>query len=628
MNTRDSDRYDSFSRRTTILSGGALGLIGTLLGRFYHIQVLESDKYKTLAEDNAVNVQLLAPCRGKIFDRFGAELASNRDNYLVLLTPAETRNLNKALDDLSKIIPLSESQRTKVIKTASRQTRYSAIIVAENLTWEQFARVNVNRPDLGSIRADIGIMRNYPYSSESAHVVGYLAAANKDESRERPGLALPDLRVGKTGIEKSLEIELRGNAGRRHVEVNAHGKIIRELERFEGDPGEDIVLTLDIELQSFTAKRLKGQSGAAVVMDIHDGDVLALVSVPSFDPNSFYLGLSPDAWEELRNDEYNPLLNKAIAGQYPPGSTFKMIVAMAALEAGIISPKETIFCSGRTTLGDRDFHCWKKGGHGALSMQHAIKYSCDSYFYEIAKRTGIDRIETMAKRFGLGQHVDIEIPGEKPGLVPSRSWKISNIGEPWQQGETLITGIGQGYLLTTPLQLAVMVSRLANGGKSVKPRLVRSVGKDASSVEETVDLGLPSQHLKLIHQGMYAVSNELGGTAYGSGVRNPGMRLAGKTGTSQVQRITRAERAGEIIRNEDLSWNRRDHSLFVAFAPVQSPRYAISVLIEHGGDGSRAAAPAAKDIMYEALKRDPLRRRSIGPIASQSTSTTVCKRKG
>lgn len=628
MNPGDSDRYNSFSRRTTILSGAALGVMGTLLGRLYHIQVLESDKYKTLAEDNAVNVQLLTPRRGKIFDRFGAELASNRDNYLILLTPAETTDLNKALDDLSKVIPLSEGQRKKVIKTASRQTKYSAIIVAENLPWEQFARVNVNMPDLGSVRADIGIMRNYPYSSESAHVVGYLAAANKDESRESPGLTLPDFRVGKTGIEKSLEIELRGNAGSRHVEVNAHGKIIRELERFEGDPGKDIVLTLDIELQSFAAKRLRGQSGAAVVMDIHNGDVLALASVPSFNPNGFYLGLSPDAWDRLRNDEYKPLLNKAIAGQYPPGSTFKMIVALAALEAGIISPKETVFCGGRTRLGARDFHCWKKGGHGALGMRQAIKQSCDLYFYEIAKRTGIDRIEVMAKRLGLGQRIDIGIPGEKPGLVPSRSWKISNIGEPWQQGETLITGIGQGYLLVTPLQLAVMVSRLANGGKAVKPRLVRSIGKDANSVEEGVDLGLSPQHLKLIHQGMYAVNNEPGGTAYSGGVQNPGMQLAGKTGTSQVQRITRSERAGEIIRNEDLPWNRRDHSLFVAFAPVQSPRYAISVLIEHGGDGSRAAAPVAKDIMYEALKRDPLNRQSIGPIASQSTSATVRKRKG
>ena len=618
MDSKDDDRYKTFSRRTAVLFGGALGLMGTLFGRLYYIQVLESDEYKVLAEDNAVHVQLLPPLRGKIFDRFGVELASNSNNYRVLLTPAETPDLDEALDALSQFVPISDNQRKKVIKAAARQTKFSAITVVENLSWEHFARVNVNGPELGGIRPNVGITRNYPYSSELSHVVGYVAAVSEDEVGEDPVLTLPGFRVGKSGIEKELESELRGNAGTRQVEVNAYSKVIRELERSEGEPGKDIVMTLDVELQGFTMKRLEGESGAAVVMDIHSGDILTLVSVPGFDPNDFNLGLSQETWDGLRNDEYKPLLDRTIAGQYPPGSTFKMIVALAALEAGTMSPRESVFCGGQARFGNRDFHCWKRGGHGALSMRRAIKHSCDLYFYEVAKRTGIDRIEAMARRFGLGQPVDIGIPGEKPGLVPSRGWKIANTGEPWQQGETLIAGIGQGYLLVTPVQLAVMVSRLANGGKAVKPRLVRSIGEEVKEPQDPADMGLSSSHLKLVHQGMCGVSNEPGGSAYGSGIRDAGMQLAGKTGTSQVRRITLAERAAGIVQNEDLPWNRRDHALFVAFAPVQSPRYGISVFIEHGGGGARAAAPIARDIMYETLKRDPLNREAVGPIALQA----------
>ncbi len=628
MDSKDGDRYKAFSRRTAILSGGALGVMGTLFGRLYYIQVLESDEYKVLAEDNAVSVQLLPPLRGKIFDRFGVELASYSDNYRVLLTPADTPDLNEALDALSEFIPISENRRKKVIKAASRQTKFSAITVVENLSWEHFARVNVNGPELGGIQSNAGVTRNYPYSSELAHVVGYVAAVNEDEVGEDPVLSLPGFRVGKSGIEKELESELRGNAGNRQVEVNAYGKVIRELERVEGEPGKDIVMTLDIDLQGFAIKRLEGQSGAAVVMDIHNGDVLALVSVPGFDPNDFNLGLSQETWDGLRNDEYKPLLDKTIAGQYPPGSTFKMVVALAALEAGAMSPHDQVFCGGRTRLGNHNFHCWKREGHGSVNLRRAIKHSCDLYFYETAKRTGIDRIEAMAKRFGLGEPSGLGIPGEKTGLVPGRNWKMSFNGEPWQQGETLITGIGQGFLLATPIQLAVMVSRLANGGKAVTPRLVRSIGQDISEPAASPDMGISAQHLKLVHQGMNGVSNEAGGTAYGSGIREEGMQLAGKTGTSQVRRITTAERAAGIIRNEDLPWNRRDHALFVAFAPIQSPRYGISVFIEHGGGGSRAAAPVARDIMLETLKRDPLNREAIGPMASQESKRATPRGEG
>jgi len=618
MDIKDNDRYKMFTRRATIMSGGALGVMGTLFGRLYYIQVLESEKYRVLADDNRVSVELLAPRRGKILDRFGTELATNVSNFRLVMVPNQVGDVEAALDSLHKIIPLTPAQRERFLrKEKSEKNKNTALSVLENLDWETFAKANIWSPDLDGVYPDAGVTRSYPFGLDLAHVVGYVRAVAEDDREEDtdPLLSLPEFRVGKNGIEKSLDLEMRGAAGNRQVEVNVHGRIVRELARDEGQSGKDVVLTLDLELQSYAMRRMEGESGAAVVMDIHNGDILALASVPGFDPNDFNLGLSQAKWDSLRNDEYKPLLNKAIAGQYPPGSTFKMLVALAALEAGITVPGESVTCLGSTRLGNQTFHCWKRGGHGVMNMRNAIKHSCDVYFYEIAQRLGIDRIEQMAKRFGLGKTLDFGIPGEKPGLVPSKGWKIANTSERWQKGETLIAGIGQGYLLTTPLQLAVMTAQLANGGKLIKPRISRAIGDNAVPIEEAQPIGVSQRNLDLVLGGMNAVSNEAGGTAYGSRIAEAGMELAGKTGTAQVRRITAAERAAGIIKNEDLPWNRRDHALFVAYAPVKDPRYAISVFVEHGGSGSRAAAPIAKDIMKKTLIKDPVRRRAVGPVA-------------
>lgn len=616
LDVKDNERYKTFTRRTAILSSGALGLFGVLLSRLYYIQVLESSEYTMLAEDNRVNVELIPPLRGRIYDRFGKEIASNRKNFRVILVPAQVTDINRALDRLSKIVPLTEAQRQKILRTAARQPKFSSLTVVQNLTWKQFAEINVNGPDLGGIQPDAGVTRFYPYGPELAHLVGYVAAVSEDEIHDDPVLVLPGFRIGKSGIEKTVEKELRGVSGTRQVEVDAFGRVIRELSRNEGSPGKDVVLTLDMALQSFALKRMAGESGAAVVLDVENGDILAMASVPGFDPNDFNLGLSQDTWDRLRNDELKPLLNKSIAGQYPPGSTFKMIVALAALEAGVMSPNETVYCAGKIRLGNHDFHCWRRGGHGWINMHNGIKHSCDVYFYEVAKRTGIDRIGEMAKRFGMGTPFDFGMLGEQPGLVPSRGWKLANFGESWQQGETLIAGIGQGFLLVTPIQLAIVCARLANGGKAVRPRIIRSIGEDSLAPSEAPSMGLSRRHLKIVQAGMNAVTNELRGTAYGSRITEKGWEMAGKTGTSQVRRITAAERAAGIIRNEDLPWKRRDHALFVAFAPVSAPRYAVSVFVEHGGSGSRVAAPIARDIMRQALALDPVTRTAIGPIAT------------
>ncbi len=626
MDIKDNDRYKMFNRRAAMMSVGGLGVMGTLFGRLYYIQVLEEETYKGLADKNSVRLEKLAPVRGRIYDRFGTELASNQSNFRLVLVPGQTQDIEQALDNLGEVIEVSDGRRERVLKAAKRSRRFSAVTVMENLEWEDFAKVNIRTPDLGGITPEAGVTRDYPFDSDLSHIVGYVAAPNESEIDEDEILSLPGMRIGKDGVERFIEAELRGQSGNRQVEVNAYGRVIRELKREDSTPGKDVILTLDMELQSYAMKRMEGESGAAVVMDIHTGDLLALASVPGFDPNDFNLGLSQDTWDGLRNNKYKPLLNKAIKGQYPPGSTVKTIMALAALEAGVMSPWESVYCGGVTRLGNHDFHCWKD--HGPVNMRTAIKESCDVYFYELAQRLGIDRIQSICNRFGLGQVFDFGLPGEKSGVVPSRGWKIANIGEPWQQGETLIAAIGQGFMLANPLQLAVMTARLANGGKAVEPRLIRAVGSEAMDIVAPPSMGFDQSQLQVILDGMNAVSNRAGGTAYGSRIWEKGMELAGKTGTSQVRRITAAERAAGIIKNEDLPWERRDHALFVAFAPVDNPRYAISVFVEHGGGGSKAAAPIARDIMHKTLIKDPSKRRAIGPVAQTMKAPSPATEEG
>ncbi|NQV55383.1 MAG: penicillin-binding protein 2, partial [Rhodospirillales bacterium] len=440
-----------------------------------------------------------------------------------------------------------------------------------------------------------------------------------------PLLDLPGFRIGKSGIEKIHDVVLRGKGGTSQVEVNAFGQEIRELERIEGQPGSEARLTIDLELQKFAAKRLGDQSASAVVIDVHSGELLAMVSTPSFDPNAFNRGLSPEEWRALVQNPRTPLNNKSISGQYAPGSTFKMVVALAALERGVITPQTRFFCKGEIELGDSTFHCWKKDGHGYMNVVSGITQSCDVYFYEVARRTGIDRISAMAHRLGLGATLGIDLPSERGGLMPTRRWKKRVKGVNWQQGETLLAGIGQGYILATPLQLAVMVSRLVNGARAIKPHLTRQIVsyEDAEDTPllapefdtEIPEIGIHQPHLELIIGAMAAVTNSPRGTAYRARIRREDMRMGGKTGTVQVRRIGKAEREQGVRKNKDLPWESRDHALFVGFAPVEAPRYAISVVVEHGGGGSSAAAPIARDILLEAQRRDP-----SGPRAADAGS--------
>jgi len=607
---RDSGRYKLFSRRVAILGGGKLALLGLLAGRMYQLQVVESDRYTTLAEENRINLRLLPPPRGRILDRYGRPLAINQENYRVSLVAEQVQDVDAILDALSRIISLGDHERQRILREVRRRRGFVPVTVRENLQWEDVSRIEVNAPDLPGLSIEVGQSRQYPFAHDFSHVLGYVAAVSEKEVTGDPLLELPGFKIGKNGVERVFDLNLRGKAGNSQVEVNAVGRVIRELSRQEGQPGDDLRLTIDRDLQKLAADRLKKEkSAAAVVMDIHNGDVLVLSSVPGFDPNEFVTGLSSRSWRRLVNDPRTPLINKAISGLYAPGSTFKMVVALAALEANIVRPDHRVFCRGFTQLGNARFHCWKKHGHGWQDIYDAHKNSCDVYFYDIAKRIGVDRIAAMARKLGLGEKTGVDLPSEKGGVIPTRAWKKALIGTPWQQGETLISGIGQGFILTTPLQLAVMTARLANGGEAVTPRLVRPEridGKD--DTPKFKKLAISRASLDVIRDGMNQVTNEHGGTAYRARISEKGMEMSGKTGTAQVRRISKAERETRVLKNHERPWRERDHALFVGYAPSDDPRYAVAVVVEHGGGGSKVAAPIARDLLLATQKRDPSNR--------------------
>ena len=607
----ETGRANIFTRRAIIVGGAQALLTAGLAGRLYQLQVVESERYQVLADENRINMQLLQPARGRIFDRFGQVLAENRLNYRLVVVPEAALNLDKALDEIAALVPIEDHDRERVLREARRKQRFVPITVRENLTWDEVSQIEVNAPDLPGVMIDVGSRRLYAFGRDTVHIVGYVGAVNESdlERTDDPLLTLPDFRIGKNGAEKVLESSLRGEAGSRQVEVNAYGRVIRELSRRTGRPGDDHMLTIDLGLQQYVAARFGEESGSAVVLDVHSGEILALASMPNYDPNLFTSGISQRQWRELIGHPRFPLSNKSIAGQYSPGSTFKMIVALAALESGEVSPYQRFYCDGSIKLGKRRFRCWRRYGHGHVAMVQGLMESCDVYFYEVAKRVGIDRIAAMSERFGFGRKLDIELPGEKPGLVPTREWKRAMIGEPWQGGETLVVGIGQGYLLTTPLQLAVMVARIANGGIAVEPRLLAEVIRDGQPVpreSETFNpMGLSPAHLDIVRKGMNFVVNEPKGTAYQARIEEPALAMAGKTGSVQVRRISEREHRTGVIKNEDRPWKERDHALFVAYAPLERPRYGVAVVVEHGGSGGSVAAPIARDILREVQRRDP-----------------------
>jgi penicillin-binding protein 2 len=601
MQQPEADRTRCFTRRALVLGGAQLAFFGGLAARLHHLQVERGADYALLAEDNRANQRLLVPPRGQILDRLGRPLARNVPTYRVQVIREQARDLEGVLQRLAGLVSLAPERIDAVLAEARMRRAFLPLLVREDLDWAEVTRIAVHTPELPGVVLDSGLLRHYPEGVGLAHVVGYVGSVNQAEQARDPDplLHLPEFRIGKSGIERSYDLTLRGRAGLSRVEVNAIGREIRELDRREGIAGEDVRLALDLELQRFCVARLSAElSASAVVLDVRTGAVMALASVPSYDPSAFTGGLRHATWRDLRDNPRTPLVNKCIRGQYPPGSTFKMVTALAALEAGI-SPAHQVFCPGHLSLGRAVFHCWRDHGHGRIAMVQALGQSCDVFFYDVARRVGIDAIAAMADRFGLGRTLGIDLPGEQPGLIPTRAWKQAALGESWQKGETLVCGIGQGFVSTTPLQLAVMAARLGNGGLAVTPWLVRP------PVAPPAPVGVPMDALAVVLSGMREVVHGPRGTARAADPGLPGVEMAGKTGTAQVRRISRAERATGSHKRKNIPWVERDHALFVCCAPLARPRYAVAVVVEHGMSGSKTASPIARDIMRKALELDP-----------------------
>jgi penicillin-binding protein 2 len=533
-----------------------------------------------------------------------------------LFVPEQARDVGAALDAFGRLVEIPPAKRAKVLRQLRRRAPYTPIEIESNLTWDQFSRVNFELPHLPGALPDVGETRAYPFGAAAAFVVGYVGAVTEGDlaaqasEADRIVLRQPGFKVGREGLERTYDRELRGSAGAVNVKVNAYGRVIEELADDAKPPaqGETLALTIDAEMQLAAVKALGEESAAAVVMDVVTGDILVLASTPAFDPNDFNVGIGPALWRELNESPYKPLLNKPISGVYPPGSTIKVASAVAAQMAGF-KPSFRAHCPGKYWYGNRYFHCWKKEGHGALDMRGAIKHSCDVYFYTIARELEIDVFADAARKLGLGQVYELGIPGQANGVVPDRQWKRryfahSPQNQPWFQGETLSCIIGQGYVTATPLQLAVMAARVATG-REVRPRIVRIKGGIEIPPQPFSEIDVNPGFLDVVRGGMDAVTNEPGGTAYRSRLENPEWRLAGKTGTSQIYVITAEERARGLTKPEDLPWERRDHALFICYAPVQNPRYACAVVVEHGIGGARAAGPKAREIMRAVMEKNP-----------------------
>jgi len=616
---RDMERRKEFTRRALILGAGKVLVFGVLASRLAYLQVIEQKKFQMMSDKNRISLRLLPAQRGEIMDRFGVPLAINRQDFRAFLVPEQSNDVEDVIARLSRLIPISEDEKKEILFGIGKHRPFMPILVKENLTWDDMAKVELNLPDLAGVSMAEGQIRSYPLSAATAHIIGYVGRVSKAELTNDPVMSIPGFRIGKTGVEKKYDAMLQGEVGRIQAEVNVVGREIRELTHTESKKGHRLTLTLDAGLQMQCQEYIAREtSSAAVVMDVVNGEVYALCSHPSFNPNLFSSGLPADLWEELLANPAKPLSNKAVAGQYPPGSTFKMVTALAGLESGVMDASTCVYCPGHYILGKSKFHCWKSQGHGSVDMVMALRESCDTFFYEIGKRVGIDGIAKIARRLGLGERLGFDVPGESMGMMPDRAWKRKRYGQKWQQGETLISAIGQGYVLTTPLQLATMTARLVNGGKAVKPILVRSIEKEENKIPEWPSMGFRKSHLDFIRKGMMEVVNDRRGTAYSSRLSEEPYSMGGKTGTSQVRRITQAQRdAG--IKNEDLPWKFRHHALFVGYAPVDKPKYAVAVIVEHGVGGARAAAPIARDILLAVQKRDPRKNRTVDALEEKKS---------
>ena len=620
-------------RRMFIISAAKAVVVFGIVGRLISLQINESKKYKTLSDKNRFREWKFSPPRGLITDYYGKEIASNKQVYQLHIIPENAENIDILFFRLKNILNLTEKNIVSLRRKIKSQKPWDPLIVSDNLTWAEFSKINLFLHELQGVEPVVSVARLYTEPS-SAHIIGYVSRASKKDLQTKEYLKnkiTTGTSVGKTGLENKLDSQVIGDLGFKRYEVNAYGKRIKEISLDPGKPGKNFRTTLDLEVQNFASELLKGKSGSICVMDIYKGDVVAMVSSPIFDPNQFVHGIKQKNWDKLIKHRDKPLINKSISGLYPPGSTIKSLAAISALENDVFNPKKVIHCKGFIELYGEKYHCWKKKGHGYVDMRDGIKQSCDIYFYEVAKKLGIDRLAETAEKFGLGRPVLNNFMEEKNGLVPNTKWKKRNIGKNWYLGETLHAGIGQGYWQTSPLQLCLMTAQIANGGYKIEPRIIfdekqekkfddlnqfienKEVFKgDVVNLFEFISkfkyksLFRNPENIKFVHDALFGATNEPRGTSYGSRLTKDKYIFAGKTGTSQVRRFTERQRELEI-KNEDLPYEQRDHALFVAFAPYKKPRYSISVLIEHGGSGSQAAAPIAKKVIKKVLDNHELR---------------------
>jgi penicillin-binding protein 2 len=632
------EKLQTINRRMFIIGAAKVIVFTGIIARLFSLQITENKKYLTLSDKNRLREWRLPPVRGEFLDYFGNIVAGNLKVYQLHVIPEQVENFRNLMLRLKDILNLSNSEYSKIIKKKNSQKSWETLIVSDNLTWEQFTKVNFFLHDLTGAKPVLSVSRNYPFSENYTHVLGYVSMASEKDIIDNEVIKnthVPGLKVGKTGLEKSFENDLIGSNGVQRYEVNAYGKRINQIDHEEGVKGKTIQLTIDSEIQKLANELLKDVAGSISVMDIYTGEIIAMHSSPSFDPNLFLFGISQDDWQLIRNNPLKPLVNKTLSGLYSPGSTIKPIVALSALENDVVSTNFKVNCSGKTEMYGQTYHCWKKEGHGVVDLKAAMKVSCDTYFYEVARKLGVDRLKKTAVKFGLGERVLNEVySNEKKGLVPDTKWKKNALGKGWVIGETLITGIGQGYLQTTPLQLCLMTAQIANGGYRIYPRI--TVNEEDEKIEDIklqieknyknhneTKKGLTEateqifsfikekrhealyrnpENIKFVQNAMFVSTNEVRGTSYSSRIKDPKYQFAGKTGTSQVKRITERDRELDL-KTIEIPYEERDHALYVAFGPYKDPRYALSVVVEHGGSGSSTAAPMAKKLFKLIIDR-------------------------
>jgi len=605
-------KLNSINRRMFILAAAKVILLGGIVSRLFFLQVKENKKYLTLSDKNRIREWKLPPTRGHFEDYFGNTIAGNFEAYELHLIPEEIENFKYTINRVRNILQLSENQFQKILKKKEQIKPWENLIVSNNLTWENFSKINNNLYDLNGVKPVISVSRNYPFKENYTHVLGYVSQANEQDIISNEIIKekfVQGLKVGKIGLEKTFENDLIGTNSIERYEVNAYGRRISQLEFQKGDKGKTIKLTIDTEIQKLANELLAEKSGSICVMDIFTGHVIAMHSSPSFDPNKFVFGINTDDWQLIRNDPMKPLVNKSLSGNYSPGSTIKPIVALSALENKIINTNFRVNCKGHKEpleLYGQTYHCWKKEGHGIVDMREAMKQSCDTYFYEVARRLGVDKLSETAKKFGLGKKVFEDLfEIEKSGLVPSTSWKKNVLGINWVLGETIITGIGQGYIQTTPIQLCLMTAQIANGGHKIIPKLI--VDSKTDDEDKFSPIVEDAKNMKLVQDAMFSSTNEVRGTSYKSRIDDPKYQFAGKTGTAQVKRITKQDRELDLDTSE-IPYEERDHALYIAFGPYKNPRYAVSIVIEHGGSGGAVAAPLAKQLFKKIIDRHEIRK--------------------